>query len=103
MVDLPDEGEAGSGRRGHPRYWFACRPVREKGRTLLTFLENAESVLMSRVSSIIPANRAFRLSWRRAAGRVGTFELHPRFFEKVLHRSKIAVASFAAYRPRGLP
>ncbi len=92
VVELPDEGEAGSGQRGHPRFWFACRPVREKGRTLLTFSENAESVLMSRISSIIPPNRAFRLSWRQAAGRVGTFEVHPRFFEKVLRRSGIAAA-----------
>jgi hypothetical protein len=64
----------------HPFYWFTCRPVREKGRTVLTFVENSESVLLSRISSIIPPNRAFRLSWHRAAGRVGTFEVHPRFF-----------------------
>ena len=94
VVDLPEEGEAGSGQLGHPCYWFACRPVREKGRTLLTFLENSESVLLSRISSVIPPNRAFRLSWRQAAGRVGTFEVHPRFFEEVLRRSEIAAANF---------
>ena len=99
VVELPDEGEAGSGQRGHPGFWFACRPVREKGRTLLTFSENAESVLMSRISSIIPPNRAFRLSWRQAAGRVGTFEVHPRFFEKVLSRSGIAAADFCRVPP----
>jgi AraC-like DNA-binding protein len=94
VVELPDEGEAGSGKRGHPRFWFACRPVREKSRTLLTFQESAESVLMSRISSIIPPNRAFRLSWRQAGGRVGTFEVHPRFLEKVLCQSEIAAANF---------
>jgi AraC-like DNA-binding protein len=98
VVELPDEGEAGSGQRGHPCFWFACCPVQEKGRTVLTFLENAESVLMSRISSIIPPNRVFRLSWRQAAGRVGTFEAHPRFFEEVLRRSKIAVANFCRVR-----
>jgi len=99
VVELPDDGEAGSGQHGHPYYWFACRPVREKGRTLLTFQENGESVLMSRISSMIPPNRAFRLSWRRAAGRVCTFEVHPRFFEKVLHSSKIAFANFCRVPP----
>ena len=55
VIELPDEGEAGSGRRGHSCFRFACRPVQEKGRTLLTFEENPESVLMSR----------FRQSFRR--------------------------------------
>lgn len=99
VVELPDEGETGSGQRGHPRFWFACRPVREKGRTILTFRESGESMLMSRVSLIIPPNRAFSLSWHRAAGRVGTFEVHPRFFEKVLRRSGIAAANFRRVPP----
>ena len=103
VVDLPEEGEAGSGQRGHPCYWFACRPVREKGRTLLTFLENSESVLLSRISSVIPPNRAFRLSWRQAAGRVGTFEVHPRFLEEVLRRAKSRPPTFATCPTRGLP
>jgi AraC-like DNA-binding protein len=99
VVELPDEGEVASRQCGHPCFWFACRPVQEKGRTVLTFLENSESVLLSRISSIIPPNRAFRLSWRRAAGRVGTFEVHPRFFEEVLRRSDIAADNFCRVPP----
>jgi AraC-like DNA-binding protein len=94
VLELPDEGEAGSGQYGHPCFWFACRPVQERGRTVLTFPENSKSLLLSRVSSVIPPNRAFRLSWRQAAGRVGTFEVHPRFLESVLRESEIARASF---------
>ena len=99
VIELPEEGEAGSGRRGHPYFRFACRPVQEKGRTLLTFQENPESVLMSRTSSIIPPNQPFLLSWRQAAGRVGTFEVHPRFFEEVLRRSGIATTGFCCVPP----
>jgi hypothetical protein len=73
--ELPDEGEAGSGKRGLPCFRFACRPGQEKGRTVLTFRENPESALVaSRIALIIPPNRAYSLSWRRAAGRVGAFE-----------------------------
>jgi AraC-like DNA-binding protein len=99
VVELPDEGEVGSGQRGHPYFLFSCRPDREKGRTLLTFQENAESVLLSRISSIIPPNRAFRLSWRQAEGRVGSFEAHPRFFEEALRRSGIEAAKFCRVPP----
>ena len=99
VIELPDEGGAGSGRRGHPCFRFACRPVQEKGRTLLTFEENPEGVVMSRISSVIPPNRPFLLSWRRAAGRVGTFEVHPRFFEEVLRRSDIAATGFYCVPP----
>ncbi len=98
VLELPDEGEAGSGQRGHPCFWFACRPVQEKGRTVLTFVENSESVLLSRISSAVPPDRAFRLSWRQAAGRVGTFEVHPRFLESVLRQSE--VANFRVPHPR---
>jgi AraC-like DNA-binding protein len=99
VVELPEEGEAGSGQGGHSCFWFMCRPGRERGRTILSFRESGESMLMSRVSLIIPPNRAFRLFWHRAAGRVGTFEVHPRFFEKVLRRSGIAASEFRRVPP----
>ena len=54
---------------------------------------------MSRISSVIPPNRPFLLSWRRAAGRVGTFRVHPRFFEEVLRRSDIAATGFYCLLP----
>ena len=57
-------------------------------------------MLLSRISSIIPPNRAFRLSWRQAAGRVGTFEVHPRFLEKVLRQSELTTANFRVPYPR---
>jgi hypothetical protein len=98
--ELPDEGEAGSGKRGLPCFRFACRPGQEKGRTVLTFRENPESALVaSRIALIIPPNRAYSLSWRRAAGRVGAFEVHPRFFENVLRRSQIEAANFYRVPP----
>ena len=99
VLEMPDEGEAGSGRAGHPCFRFACRSVQEKGRTLLTFQEKAESVLMSSISSVIPPNQPFLLSWRQAAGRVGTFEVHPRFFEEALRPSRIASADFYRVPP----
>jgi AraC-like DNA-binding protein len=94
VVELPEGGEAGSGRCGHPCFWFMHRPFQERGRTVLTFLESSESVLLSRISSVVPPNRAFRLVWRQAAGRGGTFEVHPRFLQNVLHQSEITTANF---------
>jgi AraC-like DNA-binding protein len=100
VVELPQEGEAGSGRRGHPCFWFMCRPVQEKGRTVLTFVESSESVILSRISSVVPPKRVFRLAWRQAAGRVGTFEVHPRFLENVLRQNEMATDSFRGAHPR---
>jgi AraC-like DNA-binding protein len=100
VVELPEEGEAGSEQCVHPYFWFMCRPVRERGRTVLTFVENSESVLLSRISAIVPPSRAFRLTWRQAAGRVGTFEVHPRFLENVLRQSEITTAKFRMPHPR---
>ncbi len=101
VVELPDEGETSSGPRGHSCFWFMCRPGRERGRTVLTFLESSESVLLSRISSVVPPNRAFRLSWRQAAGRVGTFEVQPGYLERVLRQSEIAAAKlFGVPHPR---
>ena len=99
VCELPEEGEAGSGLHGYPYFRFACRPVQEKGRTLLTFEENRESALMSRISSIIPPNRPFHLSWRGAAGRIGCFDVHPRFFEEALRRAGIAAADLYRVPP----
>jgi AraC-like DNA-binding protein len=99
VCEFPDEGEADSGRRGHPYFRFACRPGQEKGRTVLTFRESPERVSMSRVSSVIPANRPFHLTWRQAAGRVGVFDVHPRFLEDVLRRSNIPTAAFYCVPP----
>jgi hypothetical protein len=102
VLELPEEGEAGTGRGGHPSFRLACRPVQERGRTLLTFQENLQRVSMSRISSIIPPNQPFLLSWCQAAGRVGTFEVHPRFFEEVLRQSGIPTAGLYSMRPRAL-
>jgi AraC-like DNA-binding protein len=54
---------------------------------------------MSRISSVIPPNQPFRLFWRQAAGRVGTFEVHPHFFEEVLRRSGIPTNTFYRVPP----
>jgi AraC-like DNA-binding protein len=93
--EMPDEHEAGSGRRGMPSFIFACRPVREKGRTLLTFAEEPETALtMNRISSVIPPNKPFVLNWHQSAGRVGQFQVHPLFFEEVLRRAGIPAGGF---------
>ena len=99
LVERPNEGEVGSGPRGHPYFVLAYRPDQEKERLLLTFQENSESVLLSRVSSMIPPDRAYRLSWRQSGGRGASFEVHPRFFNEVLCRSKIADAKFCNVPP----
>ena len=49
---------------------FACRPVREKGRTTLTFQESPEyAVTMNRIASLIPPDKPYDISWSGAAGR----------------------------------
>ena len=93
--DLPDEGEGGSGRRGFPVFRFACRPVREKGRTTLTFQEAPEYVVtMNRIASLIPPDKPYDISWSGAAGKIVTCEAHPRFFEDVLRLAGIAASGF---------
>jgi AraC-like DNA-binding protein len=100
--ETPDEHESGSGRQGLSFFMFACRPVREKGRTLLTFAEDPEKVVTcNRVSTIVPPNKPFVISWHRAAGRVGEFDVHPHFFEEVLRRSGLPASGFhSAPTPR---
>ena len=99
VCEFPDEGEAGSGGRDYPYFRFACRPLQEKGHTFLTFRENPERISMSRVSSVIPANHPFELTWRQAAGRVGVFDVHPRFLEEVLRRGNIPSSALKPVPP----
>lgn len=98
--EMPDEHEAGTGRKGLPYFVFACRPVREKGRTLLTFEENRERALpQNRIATIIPPDKPFVLTWHRSAGRVGQFHVHPGFFEEVLRRADLPVRGFRSVPP----
>ncbi len=93
--ELRDEDDVGSGGRGLPFFQFACRPVREKGCTQLRFQEDPHRVLtQSRISSLVPPDMPFNLNWHGAAGIVGTFEVHPLFFEEVLHRAGLAGLGF---------
>jgi hypothetical protein len=93
--EWPDEDEAGSGRGDHPHFAFACRPVREKGLTSLTFKEAPEYVVtMNRISSLIPPDKLFDISWSRAAGKIISCEAHPRFVEDVLRLSGIPSSGF---------
>ena len=93
--ELPDEDEAGSGRGDHPHFAFACRPVREKGLTTLTFKEAPEYVVtMNRISSLIPPDKPFDISWSRAAGKIISCEAHPRFVEDVLRLAGIPASGF---------
>lgn len=97
--ELPDQDEAGTGKRGHARFVLACRPVREKGRTSLCFEEAGPTLAMSRISSIIPPGEPYVIRWRGAAGRIGSFQVHPRFFEDTLRRAGLAAARFRTVPP----
>jgi AraC family transcriptional regulator len=45
---------------------------------------------MNRISTVIPPDKPFSFSLRHAAGRVGHFEVHPRFFEEILGRAGLS-------------
>jgi hypothetical protein len=95
--EMPDEHEAGTGRPGLPVFRFSCRPIREKGLTLLTFEEDPENALtMNRISTIMPPHNPFVLNWNRASGLIGSFEVHPRFFEEALNRAGLAPSRFCS-------
>jgi len=97
--EWPDRGEAGSGPRGGACFALACRPVREKGRTSLCFERAGCTLAMGRISSVIPPGEPYVIRWQRAAGRIGTFEVHPRFFEDTLRRASLDAARFRAVPP----
>jgi AraC-like DNA-binding protein len=95
--EMPDEHEAGTGRPGLPVFRFSCRPIREKGLTLLTFEEDPENALtMNRISTIMPPHNPFVLNWNRASGLIGSFEVHPRFFEEALNRAGLVPSRFCS-------
>jgi hypothetical protein len=78
---------------------LACRPVREKGRTSLCFEGAGFTLALGRISSIIPPGEPYVIRWQGAAGRIGTFEVHPRFFEGTLRRAGLDAARFRALPP----
>jgi AraC-like DNA-binding protein len=83
--ELPDEDEAGTGRRGFSEFMFSCRPVREKGRSILTFRDAPEDVVpLNRITSLIPPNKPYGISWSGAAGKIVCCQIHSRFVEDVL-------------------
>jgi len=97
--ELPDRGEAASGRHGRTCFVLASRPVREKGRTSLCFEEAGFTLDMGRISSIIPPDEPYVIRWQGAAGRIGTFEVHPRFFQDTLRGAGLEAARFRAVPP----
>ena len=97
--ELPDQGEAGSGWGGRACFMLACRPGREKGRTSLCFEGAGFTLALGRISSIIRPGEPYVLRWRGAAGCMGTFEVHPRFFEDTLRRAGLDAARFRAMPP----
>jgi AraC family transcriptional regulator len=97
--ELPDQGEAGTGQRGRTRFMFAYRPGREKGHTRLRFEDAGHALAMGRISSILPPGEPYVVQWHRAAGRIGSFEVHPRFFEQTLRRAGLVAARFRAVPP----
>jgi len=72
-----------------------------KGQKLLTFHEDPEHALaMNRISTIMPPHNPFVLNWHRAAGRIGSFEVHPHFFEEALGRARLAPSRFSSMPTR---
>jgi hypothetical protein len=100
--ELPDQGEAGSGWGGRACFMLACRPGREKGHTSLCFEGGGFTLTMGRISSIIPPGEPYVIHWQRTAGRIGTFEIHPGFFEETLRRAGLDAARFRAVPPAAL-
>jgi len=52
------------------------------------------ALAMNRISTIMPPHNPFVLNWHRAAGRIGSFEVHPHFFEEALGRARLAPSRF---------
>ena len=95
-----NEGETSSGRRGIPVFGFACCAVQGKGRACFTFQNDPKTkVIENQISMLIPPNQPFHASWRQAAGMVGTFEIHPRFFEEVLRGAGLSASRFRSMPP----
>jgi AraC-like DNA-binding protein len=97
--DLPDSGEAGTGKRGRAPFMFAYRPGRTKGHTSVHLEDAGPTLTLNRISSILPPGEPYVIQWRRAAGRIATFEVHPRFFEETLRRAGLAGGRFRAVPP----
>jgi len=53
-----------------------------------------------RGEAIIPPDAALVVKWRKAGGKVGTFEVNACFFEQVLHSEGIATSDFVPRRRR---
>jgi AraC family transcriptional regulator len=85
-------------QRGRPCFVFAYR-ARQKGCILLTFQEESEGSTVEDRIMAIPPDPPFVVKWRKAGGRVGTFEVNPCFFEQVLHSAGIATSDFRSVPP----
>jgi AraC family transcriptional regulator len=98
--EWPDEDEFGSGRGGTPFFTFGCRPFHDRGRISLRFNEASEyAVTLNRIGSLIPPDKQFDISWSGAGGKIISCEVHPRFFEKVLHLAGIEATGFRSLPP----
>ena len=97
--ELPDQGEMGSGRRGRDCFELSCRPGREKGCSIVQFVESDHTLVQNRISSILPPGEPWVANWQGAAGRLGHFEVHPRFFEATLRRAGLDIARFRVVPP----
>ena len=87
---LPNEGEACTGRRGVPYFTVGYRPAEERGQTFVQFSAgNRPEVQMNRVSAVLPANQPFKASYTDAAGRIACFEIETRFLADVVRRTNI--------------
>jgi AraC family transcriptional regulator len=97
---LPNEGEAGSGRQGFSFFMLGYRPMEERGQTFFRFSgANRPEVQMSRVSAVVPANQPFEASYTDAAGKVASFEIEPRFLRHAIRRADIVPRKLEAVPP----
>lgn len=87
--ELPDQDEADTGKRGRACFALAYRPLPEKGCSALHFEGSGHALAMNRISSVMSPGEPYEIRWKRAAGRIGTFEAHPRFMD---HRTEVVAS-----------
>ena len=97
---LPDDGETYSGNHGVPFFTVGYRPSEERGQTFVRFASGSRpEVQMNRVSAILPANQPFKATYTDAAGKIGCFEIEPRFLADVVRRANIAAGKLERVPP----
>lgn len=85
--ELPKEHQTKIRPNGSRCFTFQHRPFREKDFTLVSFQDDSDhhQHTLNRIVFIMPPGEPFVWSWQQATGRIVSFEVDPRFVEKI-HR-----------------